>query len=243
MRYLNGLTASLILALTSSAFAQERTPVRLGSTGVTTINGKVTGDDFIDYVVPVGAGQSLAVTLRGTDPKVVPYFNINLPNSDDALYIGSVNGNSFQPRMMPNTGKYIIRVYQMGDAKDSGVSTKFTLGVRVTGQTLPPSAPSSDLRVKGKDFHGTSTIECKIDGKPNLKRAEATVIRRGNGSATIIITAGTITRTLLFVHGKLRAHDSRESFTVTTDVDELIVRFGDRPSEEYTVHEGMVFGG
>jgi hypothetical protein len=59
------------------------------------------------------------------------YFNILPPGSHDvAIYIGSINGENASVRL-PSNGDYTIRVYLMGDDKDSGRTVPYTLSVTI----------------------------------------------------------------------------------------------------------------
>ena len=59
------------------------------------------------------------------------YSNILPPGSDgEAIYIGSMDGNSASVDL-PEDGDYTIRVYQMGNDKDTGKTTGFTTTVTI----------------------------------------------------------------------------------------------------------------
>lgn len=50
------------------------------------IKGRLRGDADVDYRVRAGAGQTLAVALKKTNPQ--NYFNILPPGSDFAMFVG-----------------------------------------------------------------------------------------------------------------------------------------------------------
>lgn len=59
------------------------------------------------------------------------YFNILPPGSQDvAIYNGSMDGASARIRL-PSNGDYTVRVYLMGDDKDSGRTVDYTLSVTI----------------------------------------------------------------------------------------------------------------
>jgi hypothetical protein len=59
------------------------------------------------------------------------HFNLLPPGSQDvALFIGSRDGENASLRL-PSNGDYTIRVYLMGDAKDSGRTVPYTLSVAI----------------------------------------------------------------------------------------------------------------
>ena len=59
-------------------------------------------------------------------------FNVLPPGSDEAIFIGSTLGNTFEGAL-PAKGKYTIRVYQMGSAAKSSKAHAFTLEVGISG--------------------------------------------------------------------------------------------------------------
>ena len=51
------------------------------------LQGKLKGDEMVDYVVRAGAGQTLTVALKKTNSQ--NYFNVLPPGSTDvAMYVG-----------------------------------------------------------------------------------------------------------------------------------------------------------
>jgi hypothetical protein len=58
------------------------------------------------------------------------YFNILPPGSSgEAIYNSSINGNDATNIVLPKSGDYTIRVYQMGAAADEGRATSYTVSV------------------------------------------------------------------------------------------------------------------
>lgn len=92
--------------------------------------GSIKGDGARDYMVRLGQGQSLTVSLVPSNRST--YFNVLRPDSDEAIFNGSIDGNSFSGAV-PEAGAYRIRVYMMGAAADTGKSSIFTLKVGVGG--------------------------------------------------------------------------------------------------------------
>lgn len=127
--------AALALALLPGlGAAQTVSDVRFaaGDYG-TMIEGSITGDEYLDYRLGAKAGQALFVemTRDGTDPDGAPYFNILPPGSDnEAIFIGSMDGSTTTVDL-PEDGTYTIRVYQMGDAADSGATTPFFMDLSI----------------------------------------------------------------------------------------------------------------
>ncbi|QPZ91011.1 SH3 domain-containing protein [Thioclava electrotropha] len=119
------------------AAAQESVPISFprGQSGVA-INGAVTGRDYIDYVLRGNAGQRMDVdlTVTGTNGNGIAYFNI-LPAGMDynGLFVGSNEGNSASV-ILPETRDWAIRVYLMGNDRDTGKTVGFTINVSITGK-------------------------------------------------------------------------------------------------------------
>ncbi|MEO1951587.1 SH3 domain-containing protein, partial [Thioclava sp.] len=129
---------ALSLALGApQAAAQESVPISFprGQSGVT-INGAVTGRDYIDYVLRGNASQRMNVdlTVTGTNGNGIAYFNI-LPAGMDynGLFVGSNEGNSASV-VLPETRDWAIRVYLMGNDRDTGKTVGFSINVSITGQ-------------------------------------------------------------------------------------------------------------
>jgi hypothetical protein len=92
------------------------------------VKGSITGRQYRDYKLAVGAGQTLAASLitRGS-----AYFNILPPGSKDvAVYNSSVSGQD-ATGIKTRAGTYTIRVYSMGAAKTSKRPVSYQLSVTV----------------------------------------------------------------------------------------------------------------
>jgi hypothetical protein len=106
----------------------------------------VRGDEYIDYVVNARGGQTMVVSLAvtGTNGHGSAYFNI-LPAGQD--YGGPYTGSSDDDRRaeitVPHDGDWAIRVYLMGNDRDTGKTVGYSIDVYI--------APS------GKSGHASST--------------------------------------------------------------------------------------
>lgn len=97
------------------------------------VDGSITGDEYADFVLGAKAGQTMnaALTIGESSGNGTAYFNILPPGSDNvAIYIGSSEGNEAEVAL-PADGDYKVRVYQMGDDRDSGKTTGFTIAVGI----------------------------------------------------------------------------------------------------------------
>jgi hypothetical protein len=129
--------AALALAYSATfASAQETHIVRFpaGASG-TTIDGALTGDNYIDYRLSVSSGQVMTVRL---EPATV-YFNILPPGSDnESIFTGSIEGDAFSGTLSIG-GTYAIRVYQMGAAASEDQTHRFLDRCRGTMRLWRPS--------------------------------------------------------------------------------------------------------
>lgn len=119
---------AILLSASPAVMAQEAHTVHFsrGTTGAT-IQGLITGGDFVDYRLSAEQGQFMDVIVS---PDTV-YFNVLAPGSSgEALFNSSINGNEFG-EALPVEGTYTIRIYQMGAAASEGKSHRFTLDIGI----------------------------------------------------------------------------------------------------------------
>ena len=91
----------------------ERVQFAAGTTG-TTIEGRITGYEIVDYKLGAQAGQRMIATM--TTDSGANYFNLMAPGETEvAFFNGSIGENSFDGSL-PESGDYTIRVYQMRSA-------------------------------------------------------------------------------------------------------------------------------
>jgi hypothetical protein len=139
-----GAAFSVAISLTGAAVAQIITTnvaFPKGSSS-TTIAGTIAGDQTRDYVVRASAGQVMKVTLTGAP---IVYFNVLPPGSnDEAIFIGSNEGNSFSGTLSA-AGAYKVRVYQMRASARRGERGNFRLAISVTGNAAAGGSAGNGL--------------------------------------------------------------------------------------------------
>ncbi|WP_171132029.1 MULTISPECIES: hypothetical protein [unclassified Ruegeria] len=126
--------ASALITSASIATAQMKADVKFapGNFG-TMVSGTITGDEYFDYRLGASAGQEMFAELQVSDTNGngVIYFNILPPGSDgEAIYIGSINGNTARVDL-PESGDYTIRVYLMGNDRDTGKTVGYNLDLSI----------------------------------------------------------------------------------------------------------------
>jgi hypothetical protein len=99
----------------------------------TMVSGTVVGRDYVDYRLGASAGQEMFVDLEvtDTDGNGIVYFNVLPPGSDGvAIYNSSMHGNTATVDL-PESGTYAIRVYQMGNDRDTGKTSGFRIDLSI----------------------------------------------------------------------------------------------------------------
>jgi hypothetical protein len=229
------LAAIAALAIASAATAQQQIPVQFAKgTSTATIAGTITGDVYRDYLVAARAGQTLAVSMKTSNPSA--YFNVLPPGSQgEASFIGSTEGNSHKGPIAAD-GDTAIRVYLMRSAGRRGESSNYTLTVGVTG------AASTDALVPGTGFNATAMIRCAAEPSKPLADCKAGVKRIGGGSGVVTVTTPDGgSRTINFRGGAAVSSDSATNLSVERRGDVSVVRIG--ATEVYEIPDAFVLGG
>lgn len=125
--------AVLLLCLAGAAVAQDipsRPLVFEAGRNVALVEGRLAGDDTVDYVFDARGGERVTAILEaGT----IGYFNVLPPGSQgEAIFIGSSEGDRFSG-ILDKPGEYRFRVYQMRATARRGESTAYSLRVEVAG--------------------------------------------------------------------------------------------------------------
>lgn len=125
----------VLLAMPLLAAAQTVSEVRFapGDYGAM-IRGTVTGDEYLDYRLRARAEQRLfaEMTSDGIHEHGAPNFDILPPGKGDVpLFDGSPDGTELLPLTLPEDGTYTIRVYQLGEGRDSGRAAPFVLKLEI----------------------------------------------------------------------------------------------------------------
>ncbi len=104
-----------------------------------TVKGTIEGDTTIDYALLAKAGQTMTVTLKGSNG--ANYFNVLPPGSKgEAIFIGANEGNEYKGEL-PADGEYRIRVFLMRSAARRRETSDYTMTVGISG--VPKAAAAS----------------------------------------------------------------------------------------------------
>ena len=122
------LLAALVFATPAwSADPVHKENVELtAGTNTHSVKGKIKGYATAEYTLTGKAGQTLSVELKTNQPS--NYFNIRQAGQDEALFIGSTSGNSFQAKL-PADGEYTVQVYLMRNAARRNAVAVYTLEI------------------------------------------------------------------------------------------------------------------
>jgi hypothetical protein len=237
------LVLSQLLLGTAAADAPkirtERVQFVKGATSAV-VRGQLRGDSDVDYLVNAGAGQTITVSLKSSNPR--NYFNVLPPGSKDVAMYAEQTGEDFKG-VLPSDGDYTIRVYLVRAAARRNESSDYTLSIGVTGKALAPIPTSQDAVIPGTPFHASAKISCVPFLATKAQECEAFVIRRGfDGTATVEIHGSSnFKRRILFVQGKPVASDSSDALSFSRKADLNIVSLG--ADKRYEIPDALLRGG
>lgn len=124
--------ACLAPAALQAQAAAKPVPIQFAKgTSSKAIKGTIRGDQSRLYSINVKAGQTLKIKLVTSNSS--SYFNITAPGAEQALFIGSSEGNVFTG-IVPSSGNYTIDVYLMRNAARRNETANYTLTVSATGK-------------------------------------------------------------------------------------------------------------
>ena len=130
------LAYSMAVAMSLGTLEAHAAPVKpiqfaKGSVG-TTLSGSFKSSDEVQYSLRAQAGQTLDYKL--TSNKNLAQINIyapgDKPGTAEALVIGSITGTSGQ-FSLPQSGNYLIQIYQMRNTARQNKSVNYKLNVSV----------------------------------------------------------------------------------------------------------------
>jgi hypothetical protein len=221
------------------AINRQRVTFRAGADS-TLLKGQLKGDQTVDYILRAGAGQTMTVELMGSN--LQNYFNVMAAGTDNALFIGSSSGNSFRG-LLPSDGDVRVRVYLMRPAARRNEASTYSLKVGIGGIPLAPKAASRDAVLPGTPYHASAEVPCMSGSSGKAASCKASVIRRANNSATVVVTNPEgQKRQFLFVKGKAVTSDQPEKLSVQRRGDVSVLSLGEN-FERYEIVDALVVGG
>lgn len=107
------------------------------------VEDSITGYGIVDYVLRIGKGQYLNVSMASDNTG--NYFNILAPGENEvAMFNGSMSENQFEGTL-PESGDYKVRVYLMRSAARRSEVANYRLEMIVTGEAAPMATLSMVL--------------------------------------------------------------------------------------------------
>lgn len=210
-----------------------------------TVEGRISGYEMVDYSLGAQAGQKMVVTM--TTDSTANYFNLMAPGETDiAFFNGSVSENRFAG-LLPETGDYTIRVYQMRSAARRDEVAAYSLEIEITPSD-PNDATSEDVTdalVPGTEFHATGQIPCVRAASQPKVNCDFGVVREGGGKGYVeVFWPDGGTRVILFEEGSPISFDSSGAdsgaeMTVDKESDLFKVRIGD---QRFEIPEVVILG-
>lgn len=258
----SSIMAVLLLATGATGFAaqirQERVAFSPGTTE-TTIRGKISGRQIVDYRLRAREGQNLFVEFAPTNPSA--YFNILPRGSETALFIGSTSGNRFSGRL-PAAGDYTLRVYLMRSAARRHETARYILKVSLEDVGLPAAGAQFDkaLELQGIRFRVTGTrvgemntltivpAGLQIDNSPIVRPIDGTIANaevadlNGDGSPEIYVyvtSAGSGSYGTLVAYGANNRKSLSEIYLPHL-LDDRELAHGYMGHDEFAVLEGRL---
>jgi hypothetical protein len=222
-----------------SEVRKERVQFQAGTSG-TTIQGKIKGEQIVQYLIRANAGQTLSVGFNSDNGG--SSFNIyapgKVPGKDGAMVIGENVGNAYEGSL-PATGDYIIQVGLNRNARRNNEVANYRLKINITGGN------KNDAKVPGTNYHATGEIPCSMGNGQPTRNCPFGVTRRGNGSADVTVTKPNgRKRVIFFEKGKAIGYDVNQAdpgeFSASKKDDIYIIRIG---KERYEIFEAVIFGG
>jgi hypothetical protein len=217
-------------------------------TSAATVQGRITGDQTVDYLLGARAGQNMNVSM--TSPNAAAYFNILAPGENEvAMFNGSVNGNQFEG-VLPRDGDYRIRVYLMRSAarRNEAASFRFEMIVAANAGASGGQAgggSGGDALVPGTNYHATGAVPCTMGGGQPTGQCPFGVTREGPGKGIVTITKPDgRKRAVFFEGGQAVGYDQSQAdpgeFHATRRGDLSIIGIG---QERYEIPDAVISGG
>ncbi len=89
------------------------------------LGGAITGQEYVDYILVGEQGQLLSVTLSTAEGEV--FFLLMPAGDNDNVIAAGDSATATQSIMLPSTGDYTLRIHQVGDDRDMGVTVEYSL--------------------------------------------------------------------------------------------------------------------
>lgn len=212
----------------------ETKPVHFKSgTSSAEVSDVLKGYQNIDYTLGAKAGQEMTVHLI-TD-NTANYFNVLPSDSEEAIFVGSVNGNSWTG-ILPKTDTYRVRVYLMRSAARRNEKANYSLNFAISSKVY-------DVKVSGTNYHATGMVPCSVGPDPkHSAQCKFGVVRTGKHSAEVhLSTPGGEQRIIMFRGDEVFCEDPDVDLTSEKEGDTWEVSVNN--FEFFSIPEAVITGG
>lgn len=175
-----------LFVLPALAVAREGRVVRVSfKDGHASISGRLKGYEYVDYVFPAGAGESIRIHFDG-DKRYSNYFILTAPGAAEAMFDGTSAGDDYQGAAAV-AGDYTARVFLMrSDARRKRIANyRLTIDVGAKSATNEKGPDFADGLTGGPDFWEVTGVPA--GDKLNLRETPAAdgklLASVGNGDA------------------------------------------------------------
>jgi hypothetical protein len=250
------LLASLLagaMPAAASDIRAERVHFARGASSAT-IEGRIHGDQGIDYVLGAREGQQMRVSMASRHAGAS--FNIIAPGETDvAMFIGEQQDNRFEG-VLPKSGDYRVRVFLVRAAARRGETADFRLEIAIAGAAPGQAAPAPQAGVGATasaaeragmgTFNVTGNIPCAQNRGQPMNQCPFGVARGPAGEAVVAITLFDGRKRLIFfekgraVGANTSQADGDKPFHATWDSGLSMIRVGD---ERYEIPDAVPLGG
>ncbi|MFN8830500.1 MAG: hypothetical protein ACK50Q_11495 [Labrys sp. (in: a-proteobacteria)] len=130
-----------VVAQATVSVAADRTEAVRFKAGASSakISSSIKGDNAVNYTLDARAGQVMSVVFSGNNGSC--YFNLLPPGSNEAIHIGSSEGDTFKGTLSVG-GTYTAQVYLMRNAARRNETCKFTIDFAISGASNAASEPA-----------------------------------------------------------------------------------------------------
>ena len=162
----------------------EQVHFSAGASG-TTLEGRITGREFVLYKLGAEAGQTMNITLSSSTPST--YFNLYAPGSgpgDEALAVGEMQPqiNTYSDTL-PVSGEYGVSVFLFRNAARRGDTSDYTLDISILGETRDVvQGDFADGLQGGPDYWAVQTGGGTLNLRENASAGAGIVTKLANGT-------------------------------------------------------------
>jgi hypothetical protein len=178
------------VSVASAQDRSERVTFAPGSSG-TIISGTIRGARGVTYILGASKGQRMSVDMTASNASA--YYNIRRSGSDEAIYIGSISGNS-TTLALPSSGDWLVEVYLTRNAARRGEVADYRLSISIKGRATAakPPAGGGDADASGPDWWAVAGVATGdlLNVREGPSPRDRVIARVGNG--TILRNGGCV---------------------------------------------------